>query len=88
MTGVSGATLDYLAQASREPERAQLTERKFCEGLCHQPFWRPVPETARLGEKLCPACKRKLGPRVPVQRSEIRDQRTEIRDQRSVHSVQ
>lgn len=42
---------------SPEPERAELVERKVCEGYgCGGFFWRPVPKTARDGQKVCPKC--------------------------------
>ena len=48
---------DYTATAAAEPRPEQLLERKVCEGLCGGYFWRPVPMSAREGEKICAECK-------------------------------
>jgi hypothetical protein len=43
-----------------EPDRADLVERKACEGGCGGYFWRRVPATAREGEKMCKPCLAKM----------------------------
>jgi hypothetical protein len=57
--GSAGAVTNsplYFA-GSREPDRAELVERKVCEGYgCGAMFYRPVPASAKEGEKLCAAC--------------------------------
>jgi hypothetical protein len=51
--------VDFGPVASVEPDRAQLVERKACEGGCGGWFYRPLPASAREGEKLCPGCRNK-----------------------------
>jgi hypothetical protein len=61
--GGGGSTpLDFTSAASVEPEATELVERKVCEGLCGGCFFRPVPASAREGEKICAACRAKLRP--------------------------
>lgn len=60
MNGMSGGrnSVDFACAASQEPPATELVERKVCEGLCGGCFYRPVPATARGGQKLCAACER------------------------------
>jgi hypothetical protein len=57
--GSAPASIDFGAVAAREPDAAELVERKACEGGCGGWFYRPLPKSAREGEKICPGCRRK-----------------------------
>ena len=54
--------LDFASVATPEPPSTELVERKVCEGLCGGCFYRPIPASAREGEKLCVDCKVKMQP--------------------------
>jgi hypothetical protein len=55
---VGNASRDISFPTMQEPDRADLIERKVCEGFeCGRAFFRRVPENARSGEKLCEICR-------------------------------
>jgi hypothetical protein len=66
-SGGGCSPLDFAAMATSEPAATELVERKVCEGFCGGCFYRPVPATAREGEKICAACQAKMrSPEVPA----------------------